>query len=126
MDRRRDRIFVSRIECVAHVGVGDEERRLPQQLWVDVEVWTDVRRPASTDAIEDSVDYGQIVARTVEIGSQREYRLLEALAERIARAVLELGGEAVRVLVRKPKPPIPTPLEYVSVEVFRERQDAAK
>lgn len=116
-----DRIFVSRIECSTHVGVGDAERRSKQALVIDVELWIDTRRAAESDSIEDSVDYGEIVARTVRLATEREYRLLEALAERVAGEVLDLGGQAVRVLVRKPKPPIATSLEYVSVEVFRER-----
>ena len=121
-----DRIFVSGIECVANVGVGDAERGVRQRLVIDVELWTDSRKAGASDSIEDSIDYGEIVGRTVRIAGEREYHLLETVAERLAAEVLDLGGRAARVLVRKPEPPIETPLEYVSVEVFRDRKGPAK
>jgi dihydroneopterin aldolase len=121
MSRSRDRIFVSRIACAAAIGVSAEERSLVQHLSVDVEVWCDLRAAAASDSIDDTVDYGRIVARVVDLAGGRQYVLLEALAGRIADAVLaDLGGAAVRVRVRKLTPPLPSPVGFASVEVFRE------
>jgi dihydroneopterin aldolase len=118
----RDRIFVSEIACLASIGVTAEERATPQPLSVDVDLEHDLRMAGASDAMADSIDYGRIVARVVELAGEQEYHLLERLATRVAEAVLEeLGGAAVRVLVRKLEPPIPTSVGFVSVEVFRER-----
>jgi dihydroneopterin aldolase len=117
-----DRIFVSEIECLSSIGVSAGERATPQTLSVDVEVICDLGPAARSDSIADSLDYGTIVSTVVDLAGQREYKLLETLAERIADAILSgLGGESIRVLVRKPSPPLPTPLGFVSVEVSRRR-----
>ena len=120
-----DRIFVSEIECFSSIGVTASERAKPQKLVVDVEVQCDLRTPARTDSIDDSLDYGEIVAVVVDLAGRGEYKLLETLAELIASAVLShLGGESVRVLVRKPSPPLPTPLRFVAVELSRDRSES--
>ncbi len=126
MTRQSDRVFVSEIECASAIGVTDEERAAPQRLSIDVEVMTDLRAAAVSDDVADSVDYGQIVRMVADMAGDREYRLLETLAERIADGVLtELGGDSVRVLVRKLTAPIPTPLKFVSVEVVRQSKNRA-
>ncbi len=126
MTGRSDRVFVSEIECSSAIGVTDEERAAGQRLSIDVEVMTDLRAAAVSDDVADSVDYGQIVRMVADMAGDREYRLLETLAERIADGVLtELGGDSVRVLVRKLTAPIPTPLKFVSVEVVRQSKNRA-
>jgi dihydroneopterin aldolase len=121
-----DRIFASEIECFSLIGVTADERSKPQKLVVDVEVQCDLRKPARTDSIDDSLDYGEIVGAVVDLAGRGEYRLLETLAELIANTVLsDLGGDSVRVLVRKPSPPLSTPLQFVSVELFRDRSETA-
>lgn len=123
---RADRIFVSEIECPSFIGVSEAERSTPQRLSIDVEVSTDLARAAASDDIADSVDYAEIVALVVELAGERKYHLLEMLAERIADRVLtRLGGDSVRVLVRKLTAPIPTPVKFVSVEVFRKAESGA-
>lgn len=121
MTGRRDKVIVSEIECIASIGVSREERSMPQRLSIDVEVRTDAGPAAATDDIGRAVDYGRIVATVVELAAGRQYHLLETLAEAIAERILsELGGVAVRVLVRKLTAPIPTPHGFVAVEVVRE------
>ena len=121
-----DRIFVSEIECISSIGVTADERGKPQKLSVDVEVHCDLRKAGATDSVDDSIDYGQIVATVVELAGRREYKLLESLAELIASAILsDLGGESIRVLVRKLSPPIPTRLGFVAVEVSRNQSETA-
>jgi len=102
------------------------ERAKPQKLVVDVEVRCDLRKAGATDSIDDSLDYGQIVAIVAEKAGRSDCKLLETLAELIANAILsDLGGESVRVFVRKPNPPLPTRLGFVAVEVSRDRSQTA-
>ncbi len=126
MTAQRDKVFVSEIECIASIGVSREERSMPQRLSIDVEVRTDARAAATHDDIGRAIDYGRIVATVVDLAAGREYHLLETLAESIAGRILsELGGQSVRVLVRKLTAPIPTPHGFVAVEVVREAESDA-
>jgi dihydroneopterin aldolase len=115
-----DRILVSAIECVSAIGVSTPERSLGNRLSIDVEVSTDTRGAAASDSIEDAVDYSEIVALVARLAGDGEYHLIEALAERIATAVLEdFGVREVRVAVRKQPPPMAAPVGSVGVDIFR-------
>jgi 7,8-dihydroneopterin aldolase/epimerase/oxygenase len=52
---------------------------------------------------------------------ERSYRTLERLGTAIAQRLSNrFGAESIRVKVAKPEPPIPLPVEEVSVEVWTE------
>ncbi len=92
----------------AYHGVNESERELGQRFEVDAEVFLNTRRAGKTDSLRDTVNYVEIYRIVEEIILENEYRLIEAIAEDIAQAVLErLPVEAVQVRVRKPHVPIP-------------------
>ena len=84
-----DRIFISGLRVDTVVGVYEWERRIRQTVVLDVEIATDVARAAKTDDIADATDYKAICKRLTEFVRAAEYRLVETLAERCARVVLE-------------------------------------
>jgi len=115
-----DRILLHGIQFHAHHGVHEEERKLGQRFLVDVELVLDLREAGRRDDLAASVEYGQVYALVVEIGAREQFRLLEALAERIAAAILErFPARHVTVRVTKPSPPIPGVIGGVSVEIAR-------
>ena len=102
-------------------GVRPEERQLPQEFVVDVDVECDLREAARTDQIADTVDYRQIrsIARDVIEGESRS--LIEALAGEIADRVLELAGVvAVSVRIAK-RPASMRPIGAAAVHIYRTR-----
>lgn len=89
------------IECT--IGVWEWERRIRQRIVVDIDLATDIRRAAQTDAIDDTVNYKAVSRRVTEIAAELEPRLIERLAERIAEAVLEeFSVRWCRVRIGKP------------------------
>ena len=97
-----DLIHIEQLELLAHLGVPDDERATPQRLALNITI-----EPASgfrslDDHIGNTVDYF-IVAQTVrELAAARPRRLLETLAEEIAREVLSrFAVRAVEVELRK-------------------------
>jgi dihydroneopterin aldolase len=117
-----DRIFLVGMRFFGYHGALPEERERGQEFVVDVEVEADLAAAGRSDALGDTVDYREVyeAARAVTTGLPRQ--LLEAVAEEIASRVLALAGVgAVVVRVRKPRPPLPGPLEYSAVEVRRSR-----
>ena len=102
----------------AHHGVGAAERELGQVFEVDVEISLDLRKAASSDDLSQTVDYGEIYGLVEEVVVEREFSLLEALAQAILKALgRRYQFDQVLVRVRKPHPPIPGKLDSVEVEL---------
>jgi len=115
-----DRILLHGIQFYGYHGVYDEERRLGQRFLVDVELRLDFSRAASEDDVSATVDYSQVHAVVLEIGTRQKFKLLETLATRIASAILErFPIREVTVRATKPAPALPGVLTGVSVEVTR-------
>src|SRR5262245_33186029 len=100
-----DKILISKIDCVAAIGVTAEERTIKQRLLIDVEFAVDAARAARSDSLHDAIDYS-LVAKTVEeTCASSDFHLIETVAERIATRVLgEFPTVQTRVLVRKISP----------------------
>jgi dihydroneopterin aldolase len=74
-----------------------------------------------TDRVEDTVDYAEVCQLVALVAQQRSYKTLERLCSAIAdRLLADFELEGVWVKASKPEPPIPLPVDDVSVEVWRE------
>jgi dihydroneopterin aldolase len=63
---------------------------------------------AVSDRLADTIDYRRVCAIAVEIGTSETFRLLEALAARIGRAIQEIYPTVeVHVELEKLAPPCP-------------------
>ena len=97
-----DWVVIEELECHAHVGVPEEERKRRQKLLVDLELGLDLRKAGKNDRVEETVDYASAareVRRFIEAGS---FRLVESIAEGAAALVLErFPIKEARVRVRK-------------------------
>lgn len=114
-------IEVVGLSLFTHHGVTAAEREIGQRLVVDVRF--DVGEPDAliTDRVEDTVDYGEVCQEIALIAQQRSYKTLERLCAVIAdRLAARFGAESITVKAAKPEPPIPLPVQEVSVEVWRE------
>lgn len=119
-----DKIALNKMEFYGYHGVFKEETALGQRFIVDLEVEVDLRKAGETDELEYSVNYGQLFIDVKEIVEGKPYKLIEAVAERIAEKVLTTHHLLSSVLVRviKPDPPIPGHYQSVSVEITRRRE----
>src|SRR6185436_11021277 len=100
-----DQILISRIDCVASIGVTPEERTMKQRLSIDVEFWTDTAQAAHQDSLKDAVDYAKVAGVVLQVCQSRPFHLIETVADHLAARILEDFPIAqVRVLVRKLSP----------------------
>jgi 7,8-dihydroneopterin aldolase/epimerase/oxygenase len=98
-----DRIFVHDLTTECIIGFVDWERRIKQTVVVDIELSADCARAALTDEVADTLDYRKVVKRVLGFIEASECRLIETLAERLARLVLEeFPVEWVRISLSKP------------------------
>jgi dihydroneopterin aldolase len=114
-------IEISGLSLYTHHGVSEAEREIGQRLLIDLRLDVGESDATVTDRIEDTVDYAEVCQLVALVAQQRSYRTLERLCSAIAERLLcdfELDG--VWVKASKPEPPIPLPVEDVSVEVWRE------
>ena len=103
-------------------GALPHERAAAQPFELDLSIETSFEAAAGSDALEDAVDYGPVVAKAARVVAERRFTLLEALAEAVAGAVLaEERVEAVEVAVRKLRPPLPEDVATVGVRIRRDR-----
>jgi D-erythro-7,8-dihydroneopterin triphosphate epimerase len=120
-----DRIFIRDMVIRCVVGVDELERREKQEVVVQIELQTDLCRAGRTDELADSVDYSALKKRILQATESSQYRLIEALAQRIADECLrDERIECVRVAVEKPGA-----LRFartVGVEIVRRRIDAGR
>ena len=118
----RDAILLEGIEVPAALGVTAAERRMRRPVRLDVEVGRDLRTAGRSDRIRDTLDYQRIFEVLAEIAGSQEHKLVEALGERIAQALLsKFDADWVSVTVRKPKP-IAGVLEHAGVRITRFRE----
>ena len=98
-----DRIVIRELLVRCVLGVDDEERREMQDVLVTVTLHADLRRAGESDRLEDAIDYRAIKKQVMAAAEGSHYRLVEALAERIATLCLaQPGVRRVDVLVEKP------------------------
>jgi len=117
-----DRVLMRGLAFYGYHGVLPEENRLGQRFTVDIDLMLPLGEAGRSDDLTRTVNYGAVLADVRAIVEGPPCKLVEAVAERIAAAILAgYAVDAVRVRVRKPDVPLPAALEYVGVEITRRR-----
>jgi len=114
-------VEISGLSLFTRHGVSEAEREVGQRLVVDIALELADCDALVTDRLEDTVDYAEVCEQVALAAQERSYKTLERLCAAIAdRLTDRYSVDAVRVKASKPEPPIPLPVEEVSVEVWRE------
>lgn len=115
-----DTIWLRGISAHAHHGVFAFEQREGQRFVLDVGYELDTRPAGRTDDVEATTSYADVATAVHGILVGPPFRLLEALAERIAATVLGFDGvSAATVVVHKPEAPLTVPFSDVSLTIRR-------
>lgn len=117
----KDEIHIDRLEVFAHHGVYPEETRDGQTFFVNAVLYMDTHQAGVSDELEHTVNYGSVCRFITEWMQENTCKLLEAVAEKLAEAIL-LRWEmlfAVRLEIVKPFAPVGLPFEGISVRVYR-------
>ncbi|MBS1871275.1 MAG: dihydroneopterin aldolase [Actinobacteria bacterium] len=117
-------IEVTGLSLYTHHGVTEAEREIGQRLVIDLRIEVGACDATVTDRVEDTVDYGEVCQTVALVAQQRSYKTLERLCTAIADRLLgDYEAESVWVRAAKPEPPIPLPVQEVSVEVVRDANE---
>ena len=100
-------------------GVEEAERETAQRFLYDVRL--ELAEPES-DAVDETVDYREVVSCIREISDGRQFQLLESMAAAVADALLaRFALEGARVRVRKPDVRLEAPVAWTAATVERRR-----
>jgi len=117
-----DRISLHGLRVRGNHGVYDFERRDGQDFVVDVDLELDLAKAAASDDVADTVHYGELAGRLVEVIAGDPVNLIETLADRLAAVCLaDARVTAATVTVHKPQAPISHEFADVAVTVRRTR-----
>jgi dihydroneopterin aldolase len=114
------RVFVRDLEILASVGIFEVEVRYEQRIIVGLEVDVIDTYDGTSERISDVYDYGRLVRDTEMLCQSRHFKLLETLAEAIAKQCLA-DVRVLGVAVRIEKPDIMTNCRAVGIEIKRTR-----
>jgi dihydroneopterin aldolase len=114
-------VEISGLSLYTHHGVSEAEREIGQRLVVDLRLEIGDVDATVTDLVDDTVDYAEVCSAVALVAQQRSYKTLERLCAAIAdRLISDFDAERVMIRCAKPEPPIPLPVEEVSVELWRD------
>ncbi|HIE79072.1 MAG TPA: dihydroneopterin aldolase [Candidatus Thioglobus sp.] len=97
-----DIIFIQGLKIDTVIGIYDWEREIRQEVVLDLEISTDIKAASETDNIEQTLSYKSVCKRLIDFVSKSEFQLVETLAERAARIVIEeFDVDAVKLTLNK-------------------------
>ena len=119
-DAGGDKIVLTGLEFHARHGVYEAESRLGARFVIDIELTLTI---SGRDDLSATVDYSAVYDLVRVQVTETRFYLIEALAHRLAAALLDAHplAAAVRVRVHKPHAPLPGIVRDVYAEVYRER-----
>jgi FolB domain-containing protein len=117
-----DCMFIRDLLVRGILGINDWEREQPQDILLNLTLFTDLRRAGFSDDIADAVNYRTVTKGILAMVEASTRYTVEALAADIADLCLREAG-VVRVRVRVEKPGALRFARSVGVEIERERSD---
>ena len=101
--KMEDIIYIKDLRIKTIIGIFDWERKVKQEVSIDMEFPFDCKKAAATDTIEDTIDYKAITKGVIKFVEDSSFQLQETLAESIASLVKsEYGVKSIKLRVSKP------------------------
>ena len=118
-----DKFILTGLEVFGRHGCSAEERKYTQPFIVDAELYFDISKAAATDDLADTIDYVAVLADIKAIVEGTSRNLIETVAQEIAAVLLSNYPilDAVKIILRKPAPPVREKFSGAAVEIFRSR-----
>lgn len=115
-----DKVIIKNLLARGIIGVNDWERTRPQNILINIIMFTDTRRAAQTDSLDDCINYSTMSKKVLAHAESVNRLTVEALANDLAWICLE-EKEVQKVLVSVEKPGAVRFAESVGVEIERKR-----
>jgi len=98
-----DIVYIRELEVETVIGIYDWEREIRQTVSLDLEMGTDINAAASTEDIDNTLNYKSVSDRLIGFIGESEFLLVETMAQQIADIVMsEFGVRWLRLRLGKP------------------------
>jgi len=116
-----DQIRIDNLEVYAYHGVFQEEKEKGQYFYVNAVLYTETRTAGLSDDLSFSTNYSEVCDFIVKEMQEKNYNLIESVAENLANRIL-LNFDRISQVdleIRKPHAPMQLNFESVSVCISR-------
>ncbi|MDX1443805.1 MAG: dihydroneopterin aldolase [Gammaproteobacteria bacterium] len=97
-----DTVFIRDLRIPTVVGIYDWERRIRQEIRLDIEMGFDISKAAKSDHIDDTLNYKAVAKRVDAFVRESSFQLVEALAEETCQLILaEFPVQTVKLTLNK-------------------------
>ena len=97
-----DSIVIRDLRIEVLIGIHRREQHMPQTVSLDLDIGLPGETVFASDRVADTIDYEQVALRIKALATSGHFRLVETLAERIARLLLDdFGAPWVKVSAAK-------------------------
>ncbi len=101
------RLVVSGIELVGPHGWYPQEQREGSRFRIDLEIEGALEKPITTDRLEDTIDYTEVVAAVRDVNKSKRFHLIESFGGAIADELFRRFPKISRLTVRVRKITLP-------------------
>lgn len=83
-----DIIFIEDLRIETIIGIYDWERETKQTISLDIEMAADNKKPASSENIDDALNYKAVAKRMIAYTEDSQFQLVETLSERLVGIIM--------------------------------------
>jgi dihydroneopterin aldolase len=118
-----DQVFIKGLALHAYHGVMPHEGKVGQSFTLDVTLDIDLSQASRSDRLADTIGYDQVATIASEAFCAQRYRLVEAAAGAVAKAILSRFARVngVHITVHKPHAPVAATFEDIGITIYRSR-----
>jgi dihydroneopterin aldolase len=118
-------IRIKKATFYGYHGVLSEEQSVGGKFEADVDIYTNFADAAKQDSLKQTIDYDKVYKFMYQLALEQKYYLIEALAMKIADALLLKFSQIIKIAVRvrKNNPPLGGVVDCIEVEVVKDRND---
>ncbi|MGB0521756.1 MAG: dihydroneopterin aldolase [Flammeovirgaceae bacterium] len=112
------------MEFFAYHGYYDEEQAMGNKYNVDLSIYLDLNQPAQSDKLSDTINYEELY-RMIRLEMEEPARLLEHIAFRISRKLLEAFQlvQEIEISISKFNPPLGGICKSATIVYRKKRAD---
>ena len=99
-----DAIVIEGLKVNTVVGCFNWERQIIQPLMLDLTIHADLEAAASSDELEDTLNYAEICSISAEVIQKAQPKLIEHAAKLVLNALFSTypAIESIKITIRKP------------------------
>ncbi|MGY5393020.1 dihydroneopterin aldolase [Acinetobacter tandoii] len=118
-----DAIVIEGLKVNTVVGCFNWERQIIQPLMLDLTIRTSLEAAASSDELEDTLNYAEICSISAEVIQKAQPKLIEHAAKLVLNALFTTypAIESIKIIIRKPA--IIAEANSVGIRIERHRND---